>query len=384
MPSPAYRRVIVKVSGEAFCGPNDFGIHAPTIEAIVKDLVAARALGITIGVVVGGGNLIRGAEEAGAWLSRPTADAMGMMGTVMNALVLEAAIERAGVHSGESACSLPPYSIDAEVQADIRRQTVALACELGVVGLMNVQFAVKDRVVYVLEVNPRASRTVPFVSKAIGVPLAKIAARCMVGRSLADQGFTSEIVPAHVSVKEAVFPFIKFPGVDTVLGPEMKSTGEVMGIDATFGAAFAKAQSASGTLLPTSGSAFVSVPQGSYEAVVPVAQRLARAGFRLLATIGTGTRLRAAGLEVTILNEVQQGGSHIVDFLRRDEVALVINTPSGAESYRDSFPIRRTALERRVPYFTTIAAAAAAGEGIETMARGPVMVRPLQEHYRSR
>jgi len=293
-------------------------------------------------------------------------------------------IERAGVHSGDSACSLPPYSIDAEVQADIRRQTVALARELGVVGLMNVQFAVKDRVVYVLEVNPRASRTVPFVSKAIGVPLAKIAARCMVGRSLADQGFTSEIVPGHVSVKEAVFPFIKFPGVDTVLGPEMKSTGEVMGIDATFGAAFAKAQSASGTLLPTSGSAFVSVPQGSYEAVVPVAQRLARAGFRLLATIGTGTRLRAAGIEVTILNKVQQGGSHIVDFLRRGEVALVINTPSGAESYRDSFPIRRTALERRVPYFTTIAAATAAVEGIETIARGPVMVRPLQEHYRSR
>jgi len=293
-------------------------------------------------------------------------------------------IERAGVHSGDSACSLPPYSIDAEVQADIRHQTVALARELGVVGLMNVQFAVKDRVVYVLEVNPRASRTVPFVSKAIGVPLAKIAARCMVGRSLADQGFTSEIVPGHVSVKEAVFPFIKFPGVDTVLGPEMKSTGEVMGIDATFGAAFAKAQSASGTLLPTSGSAFVSVPQGSYEAVVPVAQRLARAGFRLLATIGTGTRLRAAGIEVTILNKVQQGGPHIVDFLRRGEVALVINTPSGAESYRDSFPIRRTALERRVPYFTTIAAATAAVEGIETIARGPVMVRPLQEHYRSR
>jgi carbamoyl-phosphate synthase large subunit len=293
-------------------------------------------------------------------------------------------IERAGVHSGDSACSLPPYSIDAAVQADIRRQTVALARELAVVGLMNVQFAVKDRVVYVLEVNPRASRTVPFVSKAIGLPLAKIAARCMVGRSLADQGFTGEIVPAHVSVKEAVFPFIKFPGVDTVLGPEMKSTGEVMGIDATFGAAFAKAQIASGTLLPTGGSAFVSVPLGSYEAAVPVARRLALAGFRLLATVGTGTHLRAAGLEVTLLSKVQHGGPSIVDFLRRGEVALVINTPSGAESYRDSFPIRRTALESRVPYFTTIAAATAAVEGIETIARGPVMVRPLQEHYRGR
>ena len=293
-------------------------------------------------------------------------------------------IERAGVHSGDSACSLPPYSIDAAVQADIRRQTVALARELAVVGLMNVQFAVKDRVVYVLEVNPRASRTVPFVSKAIGLPLAKIAARCMVGRSLAAQGFTSEIVPRHVSVKEAVFPFIKFPGVDTVLGPEMKSTGEVMGIDATFGAAFAKAQSASGTLLPTSGSAFVSVPRGSYEAAVPVARRLARAGFQLLATSGTGTRLRAAGLDVTILNKVQQGDPNVIDFLRRGQVALVVNTPSGAESYRDSFPIRRTALECRVPYFTTIAAATAAVEGIETIAGGPMMVRPLQEHYRGR
>ncbi len=293
-------------------------------------------------------------------------------------------IERAGVHSGDSACSLPPYSIDADVQADIRRQAVALARELGVVGLMNVQFAVKDRVVSVLEVNPRASRTVPFVSKAIGVPLAKIAARCMVGRTLADQGFTRELVPAHVSVKESVFPFIKFPGVDTVLGPEMKSTGEVMGIDATFGAAFAKAQSAGGTLLPTTGSVFVSVPPVFYEAAVPIAARLARAGFRVLATSGTGAQLRAAGLEVTILNKVQQGPPHVVDAMREGEVALVINTPAGAESYRDSFPIRRTALECRVPYFTTIAAAVAAVDGIETIARGPVMVRPLQEHYRAR
>src|SRR5881398_3666476 len=201
-------------------------------------------------------------------------------------------IERAGVHSGDSAFSLPPYSLDAEVQAEIRRQTVALARELGVIGLMNVQFAVKARVVYVLEVNPRASRTVPFVSKAIGVPLAKVAARCMVGRSLAAQGFTREIVPAHVNVKEAVFPFIKFPGVDTVLGPEMKSTGEVMGIDGSFGAAFAKAQIAAGTLLPARGQAFISVPSVDYEGVVPVARRLARAGFSLLATRGTAGHLR--------------------------------------------------------------------------------------------
>jgi carbamoyl-phosphate synthase large subunit len=293
-------------------------------------------------------------------------------------------IERAGVHSGDSACSLPPYSIDRLVQDEIRRQTVALARELRVVGLMNVQFAVKARVVYVLEVNPRASRTVPFVSKAIGVPLAKIAARCMVGQSLAEQGFTEEIVPAHVSVKEAVFPFIKFPGVDTVLGPEMKSTGEVMGIDASFGAAFAKAQVAASTLLPTSGRAFISVPESDYNGVLPVARMLARAGFTLVATRGTATRLRDAGLAVEDINKVAEGRPHIVDALQRGDVALVVNTPSGADSVRDAFPIRRTALECRVPYFTTLAAAAAAAEGIELMARGPFTVRPLQEHHRRR
>jgi carbamoyl-phosphate synthase large subunit len=291
-------------------------------------------------------------------------------------------IERAGVHSGDSACSLPPYSLDAEVQAEIRRQTVALARELAVVGLMNVQFAVKDRVVYVLEVNPRASRTVPFVSKAIGVPLAKIAARCMVGRTLAEQGVTAEIVPVHTSVKEAVFPFIKFPGVDTVLGPEMKSTGEVMGIDRSFGAAFAKAQIAASTFLPSGGRAFISVPQADYAGVAPVAARLARTGFRLLATRGTAGHLRAAGLEVETVNKVSEGGPHIVDALRRGDVALVVNTPAGAESQRDAFAIRRTALECGVPYFTTLAAAAAAAEGIELMARGPFTVRPLQEHHR--
>ncbi len=290
-------------------------------------------------------------------------------------------IERAGVHSGDSACSLPPYSIDAGVQADIRRQTVALARELGVIGLMNVQFAVKDRVVYVLEVNPRASRTVPFVSKAIGVPLAKIAARCMMGRSLVDQGFTEEIVPAHVSVKEAVFPFIKFPGVDTVLGPEMKSTGEVMGIDASFGAAFAKAQVAAGTLLPTSGRVFLSVPDVEKEHAVAVARRLAPRGFALLATRGTADALRAAGLVVEVVNKVQEGSPHVVDAIRKGDVALVINTPAGAESFRDSFPLRRAALECRVPYFTTMAAAAAAAEGMDLMSRGPFAVRPLQDHH---
>jgi carbamoyl-phosphate synthase large subunit len=293
-------------------------------------------------------------------------------------------IERAGVHSGDSACSLPPYSLDVEVQTEIRRQTVALARELNVIGLMNVQFAVKARTAYVLEVNPRASRTVPFVSKAIGVPLAKIAARCMVGRSLAEQGFTVEVVPAHVNVKEAVFPFIKFPGVDTVLGPEMKSTGEVMGIDRSFGAAFAKAQIAASTLLPSGGRAFISVPEADYDGVVPVARRLAGCGFSLLATRGTAGRLRTAGLTAKTINKVSQGGDHIVDALRRGDVALVVNTPAGADSYRDAFQIRRTALECRVPYFTTLAAASAAAEGIELMGRGAFTVSPLQEHHRRR
>jgi carbamoyl-phosphate synthase large subunit len=275
-------------------------------------------------------------------------------------------IERAGVHSGDSACSLPPYSIDAEVQAEIRRQTVAMARELRVVGLMNVQFAVKARVVYVLEVNPRASRTVPFVSKAIGVPLAKVAARCMAGRTLREQGVTGEIIPAHTNVKEAVFPFIKFPGVDTVLGPEMKSTGEVMGIDGSFGAAFAKAQVAAGTVLPTQGRAFISVPESDWKAVIPIARRLARQGFILAATRGTAAQLREAGLSSEVVNKVQEGEPHIVAAIQRGDVALVINTPSGAESVRDS-----------------IAAATAAAEGIELMRRGPFKVLPLQEHHRS-
>jgi carbamoyl-phosphate synthase large subunit len=291
-------------------------------------------------------------------------------------------IERAGVHSGDSACSLPPYSIGAPVQNEIRRQAVMLARELAVCGLMNIQFAVKGSTVYVLEVNPRASRTVPFVSKAIGVPLAKVAVRCMIGQSLRQQGVVEELVPAHVSVKEAVFPFIKFPGVDTVLGPEMKSTGEVMGIDGSFGAAFAKAQVAAGTLLPERGRAFVSVPETEWEGVVPVARRLAEHGFTLLATRGTAEHFQQRGIAVEIVNKVHEGSPNIVDRLKAGDVALVINTPAGADSVRDAFPIRRAALECRVPYFTTLAAAAAAAEGIALMTKGPFTVRPLQEHHR--
>jgi carbamoyl-phosphate synthase large subunit len=291
-------------------------------------------------------------------------------------------IEQAGVHSGDSACSLPAKSISPGVLAEVRRQVVALALELRVVGLMNVQLAIKGEQVYILEVNPRASRTIPFVSKAIGVPLAKLAALVMVGRSLRDLGFSEEIVPPHVSVKEAVFPFAKFPGIDTLLGPEMKSTGEVMGIDHSFGVAFAKAQIASGTLLPLEGTVFVSVQDADKAALVPIAKRLVSCGLQLIATDGTARHLAERGLPVEKVNKVQEGSPHIVDAIRSGRVVLVINTPKGYGAHRDSFPIRRSALECRVPYFTTIAGAAAAAEGIEFLKKQDLGVCPLQEYHR--
>jgi carbamoyl-phosphate synthase large subunit len=291
-------------------------------------------------------------------------------------------IERAGVHSGDSACALPTHSIPPRVLAEVRRQTVTLALELRVVGLMNVQFAVKTDEVYILEVNPRASRTIPFVSKAIGVPLAKLAARVMVGRRLDELGFVEEVVPQHVSVKEAVFPFAKFPGVDTLLGPEMKSTGEVMGIGASFGAAFAKAQIAAGTVLPVAGAVFVSVCDEDKVGILPTIARLARAGFRVIATCGTAEFLQHNGLAVQIINKVHEGSPHVGDAIERGDITMVINTPKGFGPNRDSFQIRRTALECRVPYFTTVAGAAAAAEGVELLQREALMVRPLQEHHR--
>jgi carbamoyl-phosphate synthase large subunit len=290
-------------------------------------------------------------------------------------------IERAGVHSGDSACSLPPKSVPQPILDEVRRQVIAMAFELKVVGLMNVQFAIQKGQVYILEVNPRASRTVPFVSKAIGVPLAKLAARVMVGEKLTELGFTREIVPQHISVKEAVFPFVKFPGVDTVLGPEMRSTGEVMGIDTSFGVAFAKAQLGAGTVLPDEGAVFVSVEDADKPALVPVAQRLARSGFQLVATRGTATLLRAAGLQVEHVNKVQQGSPHIVDAIRAGKIAMVINTPKGSGAQQDSYAVRRTALECQVPYFTTIAGADAAAEGIEFLKRQPLSVRSLQQYH---
>jgi carbamoyl-phosphate synthase large subunit len=290
-------------------------------------------------------------------------------------------IERAGVHSGDSACSLPAHSVPGAVLDEVRRQVVLLAVELDVIGLMNVQFAIQGGVVHILEVNPRASRTVPFVSKAIGVPLAKLAARVMMGEKLAALGFTEEIVPAHVSVKEAVFPFAKFPGVDTLLGPEMKSTGEVMGIDASFGVAFAKAQLAAGTLLPRTGTVFLSVQDADKPAALRVARRLARSGYGLVATRGTAAFLAANGVAVETIHKVQEGSPHVVDAIRSGRIVLVINTPLGSGAHRDSFPIRRHALECRVPYFTTVAGAEAAAEGMEYLREHELGVSALQDYH---
>ncbi|QCU89975.1 carbamoyl-phosphate synthase large subunit [Thiomicrorhabdus sediminis] len=265
-------------------------------------------------------------------------------------------IEQAGIHSGDSACSLPPYSISADVQDRVRVQVEKMAKALGVVGLMNTQFAIKGDDIYVLEVNPRASRTVPFVSKAIGQPLAKIAARCMVGQKLADQGFTAEVKPEHFSVKEAVFPFIKFLGVDPILGPEMKSTGEVMGIGENFAQAYAKAQLAGGTVLPRSGKAFLSVRKADRVRVVDLAKQLIARGFEIVATRGTATSLIEAGIECETVNKVTEGRPNIVDSIVNEEIALIVNTSDGSVSIQDSSSIRREALMHKTCYTTTIAA----------------------------
>jgi carbamoyl-phosphate synthase large subunit len=281
-------------------------------------------------------------------------------------------IEQAGVHSGDSACSLPPFSLSAEVQDEIKRQTVAMAHALKVVGLMNVQFAIQkngeDSVVYVLEVNPRASRTVPFVSKATGVQYAKIAARCMAGRSLAAQGVKGEVVPPYYSVKEAVFPFLKFPGADTILGPEMKSTGEVMGVGLTFAEAFVKSQIASGDDLPANGTGkvFISVRDEDKAKTVEIARKLSGLGFALVATRGTAAAIAAAGLAVTPVNKVQEGRPHIVDMIKNGEISLIVNTVEEKRTaMRDSYAIRRAALQEQVTLITTIDGARAACTGME-------------------
>ncbi|ANQ84550.1 carbamoyl-phosphate synthase large subunit [Azoarcus olearius] len=278
-------------------------------------------------------------------------------------------IEQAGVHSGDSACSLPPYTLSAKLQDELRRQTEAMARALNVVGLMNVQFAIQgegdNAVVYVLEVNPRASRTVPFVSKACSLPLAKIAARCMAGQSLASQGVTGEVIPPYYSVKEAVFPFVKFPGVDTILGPEMKSTGEVMGVGRSFAEAFVKSQLAASIRLPTSGAAFISVKPTDRPAAVEVARELHELGFSLVATKGTGAALEAAGLPVTAVNKVNEGRPHVVDMIKNNEIALVINTvEEKRQAINDSRSIRTSALAAKVTVYTTIEGARAACMGM--------------------
>ncbi len=290
-------------------------------------------------------------------------------------------VEQAGVHSGDSACSLPPYSLSKALQDELRSQTVQMAKALGVVGLMNVQFAIQGETVYVLEVNPRASRTVPFVSKACSLPLAKIAARCMTGKTLKQQGVTKEVVPPYYSVKEAVFPFIKFPGVDTILGPEMKSTGEVMGTGSTFAEAFVKSQLGSGDKLPKGGKAFISVRREDRERVVEIAQALSKLGFQLVATRGTANALQAAGLEVTPVNKVAEGRPHIVDMIKNNEIDFIVNVTEDKRAVQDSYAIRRNALQQKVTYYTTLAGAKAACIGMAHMQE--LQVKSLQELHQS-
>jgi carbamoyl-phosphate synthase large subunit len=291
-------------------------------------------------------------------------------------------IEEAGIHSGDSACSLPPYTLAPATVTELKVQTEAMARALGVVGLMNVQYAIKDDAIYVLEVNPRASRTVPFVAKATGVPVAKIGARVMAGAKLAEFKLDDQAIAPHVAVKEAVFPFSRFPNVDTILGPEMKSTGEVMGLDASFERAFAKAQLGAGVKLPSSGTVFLSVRDADKGTLVQMARRLTDMGFAIVATRGTAARIRDAGLAARVVNKVLEGRPHCVDAIRSGEVQLVVNTASGPQSVADSFDIRRSALTHGVPHYTTIAGARAAVHAIAALKAGTLEVAPLQSYFR--
>ncbi|MCZ6783667.1 MAG: carbamoyl-phosphate synthase large subunit [Proteobacteria bacterium] len=289
-------------------------------------------------------------------------------------------IEEAGIHSGDSACSLPPHSLSDAVLAKLLHSTRRLALELGVKGLMNVQYAVKDGEVFVIEVNPRASRTVPFVSKAIGRPLAKLAALVMAGQTLEELGFTEQIVPSHFSVKEAVFPFVKFPGVDTLLGPEMKSTGEVMGIDSDFGRAYAKSQTEAGNTLPTGGTVLVSVRKEHHESLVEPVQQLVACGFRVMATAGTAEVLEAHGVSAERVNKAHEGKANTVDRIEAGDVDMVMNTAApDSKSIQDSYSMRRAALVRGIPYFTTVAAMRAAAGAVRAMRQETIGVRSLQE-----
>ncbi len=291
-------------------------------------------------------------------------------------------IEEAGIHSGDSACSLPPYSLSPAMVTELKDETDAIARALGVIGLMNVQYAIKDGAVYVLEVNPRASRTVPFVAKATGVPIAKIGAMVMAGHKLQDFKLDDTAIAPHVAVKEAVFPFARFPSVDTILGPEMKSTGEVMGLDHSFERAFAKAQLGAGVVLPTGGCVFLSVRDSDKGGLVAMARRLTEMGFAILATRGTALKIREAGLAVTVVNKVLEGRPHCVDAIRSGDIQMVINTSQGAQSTADSFDIRRSALTHGIPHYTTIAGARAAVHAIASLRAGTLEVAPLQSYFR--
>jgi carbamoyl-phosphate synthase large subunit len=291
-------------------------------------------------------------------------------------------VEKAGVHSGDSACALPPYSLGDDQIERIQAQARALATELGVIGLLNIQFAIKNEQIFVLEVNPRASRTIPFVSKAIGVPLAKLATRVMLGETLVGLGFGEEREVRHIAVKEAVFPFIKFPGVDTILGPEMKSTGEVMGIDHDFRKAYVKSQLSAGSPLPTSGKVFVSVKNRDKRAALQISKRLAEMGFSLVATVGTAKLLQRQGMTVETVYKVNESyRPNIVDLMKRGEIALVFNTPEDGRARKDSYLIRRTAVTQNIPYYTTVDGAQAAIGGIEALLKGEISVKPLQEYH---
>ena len=292
-------------------------------------------------------------------------------------------IEEAGIHSGDSACSLPPYSLDKAIVAEIKKQTKALARELNVIGLMNIQFAVRNNEIYILEVNPRASRTIPYVSKATGIPLAKIAAKAMLGKTLKELRLTTEKEIKHVAVKEAVFPFDRFSGVDTILGPEMKATGEVMGIDEDFGIAYAKAQLSSNNRIPVSGKIVISVRDEDKDGICDMVKKLHAMGFEVIATRGTAEHLKGKGIEVEVINKVKEGRPHIVDLIKNKEVNFIINTVSDAQAQRDSFSIRQSALQYRVPYTTTVSGAKAVVNAIDMLRRKNISIKSIQEYHRA-
>ncbi|MCA9485055.1 MAG: ATP-grasp domain-containing protein, partial [Nitrospina sp.] len=289
-------------------------------------------------------------------------------------------IEEAGVHSGDSACSLPPFSISSSLIEEIKRQTRMLALELQVIGLLNIQYAIQGEDIYVLEVNPRASRTVPFVSKTIGAPLAKLAARVMAGETLEQLGFTSEPQFSHIAVKESVFPFVKFPNVDVLLGPEMKSTGEVMGLDTRFGRAFAKSFLATGVSLPKTGNAFISVKDEDKPLALPIAQALREMGYSIIATKGTARFLAENGVSVTVINKFLEGPPHIVGAIEQGEIQLVINTTFGTQAINDSFSLRRASLMQNLPYCTTIRGAQALVAALQEIQDNDLSIASLQEY----